>query len=972
MKVVTFNCGGFRSNYEYVKMLMKDNDIICVQESLLYDLSNDILGDLSCDFNFDYQSASRNPNLTGRCSGGLVTFWRNGLARRVECEVKSDRILGHTFFIGDMSYTIVNCYFPCDYHDGVSFVKYRETLMELSNFVENISTDFLCVAGDFNADPCKGRFFPELIQFVGDSNLFMCDIIDLPASSYSYVSRNSSCGTSWLDHFIVSNCEIVGNVEVLYGFKFDDHIPIVLSLDVDFQSETFNDPTSDQCDDKNDFILWDKLTDYDIDLYRETLNEYFDGYMNEAFSCNNSNCQLQSHRIMLNDAYNYMCSGIFASSSHFECKSYSSANSFKVIVGWNDYCREAYNDARRNFLIWNATGRNRFCIEFNLMKESRHYFKTVFKRCKANEDKIKRDKLLSSFSTANKGKFWKDIQRLSRRNKINCSHIDGENNPDEIVDIFCAKYESILNNPVCQYIPDDFIEFEDILNSRDAVNNCRIFTHDIDDAIGRLSDGIGSDGIHSNFLKFSSERFRVFLGRFFSSLILHDFIPEQILEGEIRPAIKNKLGNKSESSNYRPVMNSSNILKLFEYCILPKLEKHLNIHSRQFSYRSNTGCQLAIATVKETLYNYTSANSNVHSAVLDMTSAFDCLNFNVLYVKMIKTTLPKPLIRIVRSMLTNTYVHVRFNYVYSRKFKVGNGARQGGCLSGLLFNFYVNDILTEITDCGVGCSLDFNRVNIVAYADDFILLCPSANGLQFLIDKLYFMFAKHCLKLNVDKSLYIIFRCRKFFKYEFGSVLKINDRNMILARECKYLGVILRDDMKIFSDIIRVNKSFLRQFFGMYNQFYYLNVDSLSFLFRSYCSSFYGSELWYDMFGSKEEFRRCGVAYHRCVKKIVNMGIRDCNHEACSRAALPVFNHFVNKKIYMFFNSVVKTRSKCMMFLKRYFRYESFLFRFVNNMFFDVYRVYDFINNDHSALLARFDYVERNEECSHAYGHSAV
>ena len=76
MKISSFNCGGFRSNFEYVKLLMSNVDLIFIQESLLYDQSNDILSELNENFNFDYVSASRGDSLVGRCSGGLVTYRR--------------------------------------------------------------------------------------------------------------------------------------------------------------------------------------------------------------------------------------------------------------------------------------------------------------------------------------------------------------------------------------------------------------------------------------------------------------------------------------------------------------------------------------------------------------------------------------------------------------------------------------------------------------------------------------------------------------------------------------------------------------------------------------------------------------------------------------------------------------------------------------------------------------------------------
>ena len=40
--------------------------------------------------------------------------------------------------------------------------------------------------------------------------------------------------------------------------------------------------------------------------------------------------------------------------------------------------------------------------------------------------------------------------------------------------------------------------------------------------------------------------------------------------------------------------------------------------------------------------------------------------------------------------------------------------------------------------------------------------------------------------------------------------------------------------------------NFIKRFFAMHNKFHYLNVECLSFLFKSYCCSFFGCELLWD------------------------------------------------------------------------------------------------------------------------------
>ena len=59
-----------------------------------------------------------------------------------------------------------------------------------------------------------------------DYSLSFCGVIHLPASSFTYISQNSSPAISWLDHNLCSNPQIVSQMKILYGDAPHDHIPI--------------------------------------------------------------------------------------------------------------------------------------------------------------------------------------------------------------------------------------------------------------------------------------------------------------------------------------------------------------------------------------------------------------------------------------------------------------------------------------------------------------------------------------------------------------------------------------------------------------------------------------------------------------------------------------------------------------------------------------------------------------------------
>ena len=106
-----------------------------------------------------------------------------------------------------------------------------------------------------------------------------------------------------------------------------------------------------------------------------------------------------------------------------------------------------------------------------------------------------------------------------------------------------------------------------------------------------------------------------------------------MLSGEFRPIVKNKAVNKTSSDNYRPIMNSTNIFKLFEYCLFPICSRFLKINSSQFGYRKHTSCQSAVLILKETVMSYVKSNSDLHCTELDLSKVFNKVNTKLLVNK---------------------------------------------------------------------------------------------------------------------------------------------------------------------------------------------------------------------------------------------------------------------------------------------------------------------------------------------------
>jgi len=68
-----------------------------------------------------------------------------------------------------------------------------------------------------------------------------------------------------------------------------------------------------------------------------------------------------------------------------------------------------------------------------------------------------------------------------------------------------------------------------------------------------------------------------------------------------------------------------------------------------------------------------------------------------------------------------------------RLFLTYNGVKQGGVLSPILICLYIDALLVALSRAGVGCFVDSNFVGALAYADNIVLLAPSASALRMIL-----------------------------------------------------------------------------------------------------------------------------------------------------------------------------------------------------------------------------------------------
>ena len=97
---------------------------------------------------------------------------------------------------------------------------------------------------------------------------------------------------------------------------------------------------------------------------------------------------------------------------------------------------------------------------------------------------------------------------------------------------------------------------------------------------------------------------------------------------------------------------------------------------------------------------------------------------------------------------------------FPRLCEVGlqNSVRQGGVLSPVLFAVYLDGLLEELSESGVGCYWGHLFAGALCYADDLVLLAPCASALRCMLSICQSYADDHGLLFNATKTqLFVLF-----------------------------------------------------------------------------------------------------------------------------------------------------------------------------------------------------------------------
>ena len=404
----------------------------------------------------------------------------------------------------------------------------------------------------------------------------------------------------------------------------------------------------------------------------------------------------------------------------------------------------------------------------------------------------------------------------------------------------------------------------------------------------KLSCGI--DTINNKLVKTCHEQLAKPMTIVINKSITDSTVPLNYKTARVIPLYKK--GSPSDCGNYRPVSLLSALSKILEKVICKQLNEYLEKNNLlcqdQFGFRRK--CQTTHVVQK--LLNEVSDNANNNEVTiatyLDLSKAFDCIQYDKLYTKLYYLGFDNRTIEWFKSYLSQRKQLTDLDGTHSDWEEVTLGVPQGSILGPILFLLYVNDINNS----------DKNA-NFDKFADDTTVLTKgktieeASEKMNSSMKNIHLWFAQNKLNLNPTKTRYSIFKPNKNDKdINNDKLVKIGDHHLQRVwrngkeTAFKLVGIWIDEELTWGEHIEKTRKKINSALYGLSKTKKYLSRPNKTLLYMGLIQSHltYGSPIWGH--AKKTKLQPLRVAQKKAIRKIHNLEFRAHTHE-----------HFIKSKI---------------------------------------------------------------------------
>ena len=382
-----------------------------------------------------------------------------------------------------------------------------------------------------------------------------------------------------------------------YHDNFSDHLPVEVDISLCL-SDTGSRHTSHNSNNLN--INWSKLRKENLDAYTSTMETALDlisfwpCILHGSFLCTD-NC----HKYHIEEYFNHIVNAIKTADSILE-----RTNSRALKPYWSPQLTKLKQESFSTHRAWLQADKPSSGILHDDYIHARQNYRKCLRLEKRRSSEKANDKMLDGLLNKNSVGFWRTWNSINRVKDPLPARIDGHMDDSGIsnhfADVFSGIYENRDIDSHDSLRSDFYSCFNEYYNEHlfDHIGHYYFSWNDMVDMISHLKSGKSYVGfIRAEHILKGSPKLLTHLHILFNAMLQHSFIPTLMLRGTITPLVKDRDGDLSASTNYRPITLSLIFIQMYEMLKKAKFGYFLPKSELQFGFRSGISTSHAIFTL---------------------------------------------------------------------------------------------------------------------------------------------------------------------------------------------------------------------------------------------------------------------------------------------------------------------------------------------------------------------------------------